>query len=308
MINRLLIRIKVVQLLYAYLKKSDGDDRYYDDVELMSSMESAYKLYNYLLALIVKTTDYRLEQLETAKRKYMPTAEERNPNMRFVNNRVASIIRDRSGVLNYCEEQGLISDFDTELYRSLLDDIMATPVYMAYMDSTGSSLQTDKELWKELFNTVIPNNAKLDEMLEEKDIYWNDDLSVVNSFVVKTLQRLNDEDESIKTQSMFKSDEDRQFARQLYSAAINHATEYLDMIAATTPNWEVSRMAFMDRVIMVCAIAEIITFPEIPVKITLNEYIELAKYYSTPTSAKFINGVLDRIVKNLRQEGIIFKS
>lgn len=308
MINRLLIRTKVIQLVYAFLKKRGLDDVLCDEEELMYSMESAYKLYNYMLALIVKVTDFRKAQLESAQNKYMPTAEERNPNMRFVNNRVAAYIRERSGVLNYCEERNLISDFDTELYRALMDEILTNPVYMAYMEEqVPSSFAADKELWKELFNTTIHANTKLEEVLEEKDIYWNDDLWIVNSFVVKTLQKLHEEDEKMETLPMFKSDDDRLFARRLYTAAIDHADQYLKMIGDTANNWEVNRIAFMDRVIMVCTIAEIIAFPEIPVNITLNEYIELSKYYSTPTSAKFINGILDRIVKNLRQEGVIFK-
>lgn len=307
MINRLLIRIKIIQLVYAYLQ--NNETQFYSREELMRSMESAYKLYNYLLALIVKITDYRKEQLEAARNKYMPTAEERCPNTRFVDNRIADMLKKRSGVVNYCEEHRLTNDFDTETYRALLNEIIQSPFYQAYMESSEvPNFDTDKELWKNIFNTIIPNSEKLDDTLEEKDIYWNDDLCVVNSFVVKTLQKMHADDETIKTLSMFRNDEDRRFAIDLFEASLSHVNEYLKLIDQTATNWEVNRMAYMDRIIMVCAIAEIIRFPEIPVQITLNEYIELSKNYCMPTSARFINGILDRIVRNLREQGVIFKA
>lgn len=307
MINRLLIRIKIIQLVYAHLQ--NNETQFYSREELMRSMESAYKLYNYLLALIVKLTDYRSEQLEAARKKYMPTEEERHPNTRFVDNRIADMLKKRSGVVNYCEERQLTSDFDTETYRALMNDIIQGPFYQAYMESEDlPDFDTDKELWKNIFNTIIPNSEKLDDTLEEKDIYWNDDLCIVNSFVVKTLQKMRADDEIIKTLPMFRSGDDRLFAIDLFEASLSHADEYLKLIDQTANNWEVKRMAYMDRIIMVCAIAEIIRFPEIPIQITLNEYIELAKNYCTPASARFINGILDRVVRNLREQGIIFKA
>ncbi len=307
MINRLLIRIKIIQLVYAHLQ--NNETQFYSREELMRSMEAAYKLYNYLLALIVKITDYRGEQLEAARKKYMPTEEERHPNTRFVDNRIAGMLKKRSGVVNYCEERQLTSDFDTETYRALMNSIIQSPFYQAYMESEDlPDFDTDKELWKNIFNTIIPNSEKLDDTLEEKDIYWNDDLCIVNSFVVKTLQKMHADDETIKTLPMFRSEDDRLFAIDLFEASLSHAGEYLKLIDQTANNWEVKRMAYMDRIIMVCAIAEIIRFPEIPIQITLNEYIELAKNYCTPVSAKFINGILDRVVRNLREQGIIFKA
>lgn len=307
MINRLLIRIKIIQLVYAHLQNNDVD--FFSREELMRSMESAYKLYNYLLALIVKITDYRYGQLETARNKYMPTAEERCPNTRFVDNRIADMLKKRSGVVEYCEKHQLTNDFDTDTYRTLLNEIIQSPFYQAYMECADlPDFDTDKELWKNIFNTIIPNCEKLDDTLEEKDIYWNDDLCIVTSFVVKTLQKMRADDETIRTLPMFRSDEDRLFAIDLFEASLSHANEYLKLIDQTANNWEVNRMACMDRIIMVCAIAEIMRFPEIPIQITLNEYIELAKNYSTPTSAKFINGILDRIVKNLQEQGVIFKA
>jgi N utilization substance protein B len=306
MVNRLLIRIKIVQLLYAHVQSHTT--LYNSREELMRSMESAYKLYNYLLALVVKVTDYRRDQLETARKKYMPTEEERCPNTRFVDNKTAEILRLRSGVMNYCEEAGLLSDFDTELYRNLLDQLMQTPTYLAFMESTDTSLAAEKAMWRSFFAEVIPNCDELDRTLEGKDLYWNDDLSIVTCFAEKTVQRLRETDEQVETLPMFRHEEDRNFAVDLYEAALQHATEFLQLIDSVSANWEVNRIAYMDRIVMVCALAEILTFPDIPVKITLNEYIELSKHYSTPSSARFVNGILDRIVQNWRAEGKIVKA
>ncbi len=305
MVNRLLIRIKIVQLLYAHIQSHTAPHNSRE--ELMRSLESAYKLYNYLLALIVKVTDYRREQLEAAKQKYIPTEEDRCPNTRFIDNITASLIRNRSGILHYCEEQGLFNDFDTDLYRTLLDSLMQTPTYLAFMESTDKSVMAEKAMWREFFTSIIPNCDELDRTLEGKDIYWNDDVSVITCFAEKTVQHMRETDEQVETLPMFRRDDDRNFAVDLFDAATEHASEFLKLIDSVSTNWEVNRIAYMDRIIMVCALAEILTFPEIPVKITLNEYIELSKHYSTPGSGRFVNGILDRIVQQWREEGRIVK-
>lgn len=307
MINRLLIRIKIVQLVYASLQSDET--RNVSHGELMRSMESAYKLYNYLLALIVLVTDFRRTQLDETSRKYTATDEERNPNRRFVDNKVADELKQHSGVIEYCKEQQLIDDFDTDLYRALTDSILATPHYQAYMESPYvPDLEDDKRLWREILNTVFPACEKLESALEEKDIYWNDDFCVINAYVEKTVQRMLPGKKTVRVFPMFKNEEDKTFATSLFDAAIAHAGEYIALIEKTSDNWDVNRIALMDRIIMVCAIAEVIHCPDIPTTITLNEYIELAKHYSTPDSAKFINGILDRVVKTLREEGKIVKA
>lgn len=306
MINRLLIRIKTTQLVYAYIQGEQP--RFTCDDELMASLESSYKLYNYLLGLIVKVTDYRNDQIEAARNKYLPTNEERFPNMRFVNNRITKLIRENSSIMDYCEEHEIFNDFDTETYRTILDQIEASPIYMAYMSQQKApTFEQDLELWKEIFNTVIPNCEKLDETLEEKNLYWNDDLTTIIQFVVKTISRLKEDTEQVKTQAMFRTEDDRKFAMDLFHHSLDECHEYLQLIDATATNWEVNRMAMMDKVVMVCALAEVRNFPDIPTRISLNEYIELAKHYCTADSAKFINAILDKIVSKWKKEGVIFK-
>lgn len=307
MINRLLIRIKTVQLVYAYIQGEQ--QRFTCDDELMASFEASYKLYNYLLGLVVKVTDFRALQIETARNKYLPTREEKYPNMRFVNNQIAKLIKENSTIMDYCDEHELFNDFDTETYRAILDVIDQNPLYNEYMSQkTTPTFEQDQALWKEIFNTVIPNCEKLDDTLEEKDIYWNDDLSTITEFVVKTIGKMKADSEMIKTEVMFKNDDDRKFATDLFHHAIDEAHEYMPLIEKTATNWEGSRIATMDKVIMVCALAEIKNFSDIATRISLNEYIELAKHYSSIESARFINGILDKIVKQWKIDGTIFKS
>lgn len=307
MINRLLIRIKTIQLVYAYIQAQQP--RFTCDDELMASLESSYKLYNYLLGLIVKITDYRLEQIETARNKYLPTKEERFPNLRFVNNKVAALIRDNSNILEYCDEHQLFNDFDTETYRSILDKIEQSPVYKTYMTQhQAPTFEQDQELWKDIFNNVIPSCEKLDDTLEEKNIYWNDDLTTIIQFVIKTITRLKADTEQIAMQKMFRNDDERKFALDLFHHSLDECHEYIQLIDNAASNWEESRIAMMDKVIMVCALAEVRNFPDIATRISLNEYIELAKHYCSVDSSRFINGILDRIVKQWKTDGVIFKA
>jgi len=307
MINRLLIRIKTVQLVYAYMQGSM--ERLTSDDQLATSLESGYELYNYLLALIVKVTDYRKMQLEAGKNKFMPTAEERRPNTRFADNRIATLIAEKSNVLEYCEEHKLLNDFDTEMYRSLLEQIMETEAYKQFMSQAATpTFEEEKNLWKEIFQQVINNNAQLDAALEEKSIYWNDDVTTITEFIIKAINKMKEDDEEIKLSPMFTRDDDRKFAINLFHHAIDEAHEYERLIGDSAANWHIDRMPLMDKVIMITALAEIKNFFDIPTRISMNEYIELAKHYCAPDSARFVNGILDKIVKEWKKDGVITKA
>lgn len=307
MINRLLIRIKTTQLVYACLQSEHP--RMLMHEELIESVEASKKLYNYLLALIVKVTDYRRAQIEQARNKYLATNEDLNPNTRFTDNHIPAIISKCSEVLDFCEQEQLTSDFDTDLYRSLLDDIEACPCYQEYMNQPQApSFKQERSLWVEILNQVFPNSEKLDEALESKNIFWNDDLTTVLQMVVKTVSTLTPETELIEAVKIFRSEEDRKFAQDLLQYALEDYFDNVRLINAVAPNWESNRMMLMDKVIMSTAMAEIKHFPDIAVAISINEYLELAKHYCSPNSAKFINGVLDKIVKEWRAEKVIIKA
>jgi len=307
MINRLLIRIKTVQLTYACLQSDEP--RMYVDERLTEAVEASQKLYNFLLALIVKVTDYRAKQLEAAKNKFLPTKEELNPNTRFVDNLVARMIRERSEVMEYCESEQLTSDFDTELYRTILEALTQTELFKGYMSSRKpSTLEEDKALWLEVMNNIVPQCEKLDEVLEERNIYWNDDLTTVLKAVVRTISNLKPGTEMIKAGKTFNKEEDRKFALDLFHYAIDEYYDNVKLIDGIAPNWEAERMAMMDKVVMACALSEIKHFPEIATAISINEYVELGKHYCSANSGRFINGILDKVVKNWKEEKVIFKS
>lgn len=307
MINRRLIRIKTVQLVYAYMQGSL--DAMNSNEQMAQSIEASYQLYNYLLALVVKLTDYRKMQLENARKKFLPTQEERFPNTRFAYNRVAQCIAEKSSVMDYVSEHELMSDFDTETYRSILEQIENLESYQKFMSQKENpSFEQEKELWKEIFAEVITRNDKLDTTLEEKSIYWNDDLATVTQYVVKAINQMNPEKDTIKVAKMFERNEDQKFSKELFLHATEEANEYLKLIDTHAENWQVERMALMDKVIMICALAEIRNFIDIAVRISINEYIEIAKHYCAPDSARFVNGILDKIAKEWKKEGVIVKA
>ena len=306
MINRLLIRTKTVQLTYACLQS--GEQRYASE-QLREAIEASQKLHNYLLALIVKVTDYRREQIEAAKNKWLPTQEDLNQNMRLVENRVARLIKETSEVEQTCLDEGLMSDFDTELYRDLLTAIEENETYQAYCTQAEEPTFTqDKELWVELLSTVFAQCDKLDEVMEDRNIYWNDDLATVLQATTRFIRNLKPATEIITATKSFKNEEDRQFSLELFKHCIDEYYDNVRLINTVAPNWESERMALMDKVVMSCALSEIRNFPDIAVAISINEYIELAKHYCSPNSARFINGILDRIVKDWRQNHVITKA
>lgn len=306
MINRLLTRIKTVQLVYACLQ--NGQPFSQMDNQLMDSIEASRKLSNYLMALIVKVTDYRRAQFEQAKSKFLPTVEDLNPNTRFVDNKIPEFITKKSEILQYCEEENLTSDFDTELYRSLLDAIEQMPEYEAYMAETKpASFEEDRNLWKAILNNVFSTNEKLEEVLEEKNIFWNDDFTTILSFVVKTISNMKPDMEVLAASSNYNTESDRKFASDLYHFSIQEYYDNCRLINSVASNWESERMALMDKIIMSCAMTEIKHFIDIPTGISINEYIELAKHYCTPNSGRFVNGILDKIVRQWKADKVIIK-
>lgn len=305
MVNRILIRIKVVQIVYSFLK---GDkDMSTAEKELFFSLEKAYDLYHYLLVLMIELTDLQKKRLETAKAKYMPTQEDLNPNTRFIDNRFIQALRNTPQLEDYLAQQKLSWVNESDFLRILLDQILASDAYRDYMDSKENSYDADREFWRHVFKNIICPNELMGEILEDQSLYWNDDLDVIGTFVVKTIKKFEEHSENNQLLPMFKDEEDREFARTLFRKSLLDAERFRKLIDENTKNWDLERLAFMDIVIMIVALAEITNFPSIPVKVSLNEYIEIAKSYSTQRSGKFVNGILDGIVNRLKKEGQITK-
>ena len=306
MINRALIRIKVLQLTYAYYQNGN---KVLDvaDKELMFSLSKAYHLYHHLLSLVVAVSKEARKHydVETAKATREGTP---MPSAKFANNRLALQIEENHQLNEFISTQNQAWEDDIDFVRRLYSQIVQSTIYNEYMASDEDSYDADKEIWRKIYKTLIMNNEDLDAVLEEKSLYWNDDKDIVDTFVLKTIKRFDAN--STPEQELlpeFKDEEDRSFARKLFRYTILNADQYQKYMSETSRNWDFSRLAYMDIVIMQIAIAEIINFSNIPVSVSINEYVELAKIYSTPKSAGYINGMLDSIARHLINTGVVLK-
>ena len=308
MINRVLIRLKIVQIVYAYYQNG-GKNLDTAEKELFFSLSKAYDLYNYLLLLMVEVTKQANKRLNAAKNKLVPTKEELFPNTKFVENRFIAQLEVNKQLLEFSNNQKKTWENEADFVKTLCDKILESDIYKEYMASETSSYEEDRELWRKLYKNIIFNNIELDQVLEDQSLYWNDDKEIVDTFVLKTIKRF-DEKNGAKQELLpeFKDEEDQDFARRLFRRTILNADYYRHLISENTKNWELDRVAFMDVVIMQIALAEILSFPNIPVSVSLNEYVEIAKLYSTPKSGGFINGTLDGIVNSLKKENKLTKN
>lgn len=242
------------------------------------------------------------------KNKYMPTEAELNPNTRLIDNRFAAQIGENEVLRKYVAEQGLSWDNDEDFIKMVLDLILSSEQYAEYLNNENDSYETDKEFWRIVFKKLICGNEAIDDYLQDKSIYWNDDISIVETFTLKTIKQFEEAAGSKqKLLPMFKDLEDQSFAIKLFRQSLMKGSEFRERINKHMKNWETERIANMDLIIMQVALAEIMTFPTIPINVTLNEYIDTAKYYSTPKSGTFINGILDSVVSELKKEKLLLK-
>ena len=308
MINRVLIRLKIVQIVYAYYQNG-GKNLDTAEKELFFSLSKAYDLYNYLLLLMVEVTKQANKRLNAAKNKLVPTKEELFPNTKFVENRFIAQLEVNKQLLEFSNNQKKTWENEADFVKTLCDKILESDIYKEYMASETSSYEEDRELWRKLYKNIIFNNIELDQVLEDQSLYWNHDKEILDTFVLKTIKRF-DEKNGAKQELLpeFKDEEDQDFARRLFRRTILNADYYRHLISENTKNWDLDRVAFMDVVIMQIALAEILSFPNIPVSVSLNEYVEIAKLYSTPKSGGFINGTLDGIVNSLKKENKLTKN
>ena len=307
MINRVLIRLKVVQILYAYYKNSGKSMKAAED-EVFFSLSKAYDLYNYLLLLMAGVTHYAADRISFKSLKLRPSDSDINPNLKFVNNRFIAQLEVNTALCKFAEKSKVNWVEHSDFLRRLLDKIEESDIYKEYMESETSSYEEDRELWRKLYKMFVFDNEELDALLEEQSLYWNDDKAIVDTFVLKTIKRFEESagaDQQLLPE--YKDDSDKEFACKLFRNAITNAEEYRKLMSENSKNWDMSRLAFMDVVIMQVALAELMTQKDIPLSVTLNEYVEIAKYYSTAKSGSFVNGLLDAITKSLRAAGKLEK-
>lgn len=278
--------------------------------ELERSLDNAYHLYISIFQLIRAITREEENRLETNRGKHLATAADLNPDMRFVENRVIKAVDDCEEFNRYINEHPVDLDDDPHLVRSLLELVLQSEIYKDYMSLDETTIEDDCELWRNLLRYVILPSDDLAEALESKSLYWNDDLHIMGTFAIKTIKKVvGNPDQAFVILDKYKDEEDARLGRRLFECAVLNRITYRDYIDRfiNTDNWDAERIPFMDFVIMTAAIAELINFPEIAVAVTMNEYVEIANYYSTERSGKFVNGVLYAVYSMLREHGIIQK-
>ena len=294
MINREIIRLKIVQLTYAYYQNGNKNIDTAEK-ELFFSLSKAYDLYQHLLSLIVAVDKEALRHLEVeqARAKREGTEE---PSTKFVDNRFVLQLQANKVLSDFISTQKRTWDDEPKFISKLYEQITNSQIYKDYMESGDSSYEEDRELWRKLYRTLIQDNEEIDTLIEDQSLYWNDDKEIVDTFGAK--QELLPE---------FDSEDEKDFARKLFRATILNANEYQRYMSEASRNWQFKRLAYMDIVIMQIAIAEMLTFPSIPISVTLNEYVDIAKIYSTPRSGGYINGMLDAIARHLINTGKLMK-
>lgn len=307
MINRSLIRLKVIQLLYAYYQNG-GKTVESMEKELLFSLAKAYDLYNYLLMLIVEVTKYGRQVVEHQEELNSIAHIDTVISHRFIDNQFACQLELNKQLIEFKEEKKLSWTDEDEYIRQLYETITGSKDYKTYMLEPETDYAQDRELWRRIYKSIIMIDERIDDILEAQSLYWNDDKQIVDTFVLKTIKHFdeaNGADQELVPE--FKDEEDREFAIRLLRRSLVNAEYYRSLIAQNIQNWEMNRLAFMDLLIMQMAIAEILSFPEIPVRISINEYLDIAGYYSTPKSPKYINGVLDHVCRRLQSEGKLLK-
>ena len=307
MISRRLLRIKAMKALYAHLK-SESDSLAASERSFVTSIDKTYDLYFHMLSLIVEIARYAENRQEMAKQKKLPTYEDLNPNRKFVENSVIALIADSDSVNNYVAAHKLSWAQYPELIKTLFAQLEQSDYYKRYMISEERSFREDLALVRDFYTTELEDSEALEEVLDEQSILWNDDLGFALIMVERTLSNMRPTHQEVKVVQKFKSEDDLTFAKELFTKAAINFAENTTLIEKFMSNWDVERIAFMDNVILALAVTELTSFPSIPVKVTLDEYIEISKYYSTPGSSNFINGILDRVVAHLNAEGRIKKS
>lgn len=307
MLNRRHIRIKVLQVLFAYYNDDEPNAASYEKM-LFESVNRFRDLYVGFIQLMVEMHSLSIEKIESGMNKKLPSNEDLHPNTKFAANAVLRILSHSVSLEKATKENHLKWTENRELLKQMFKDIQECHDYQEYLSSDQRSFEHDKEIVVKLFKRHLVNFELMHDYLEEQGIFWNDDIDLTASMVLRSLKAIKESDTDIEFLPLWKEgDEEEEFCRQLFRKTLSTGADTKERVALVTPNWETDRIANMDLVLLKMAIAEAIYFESIPTKVTMNEYIELAKFYSTPKSATFINGVLDNLMPKMVEEGKIKK-
>ncbi len=306
-LNRRHIRVKVMQSIYA-LHQKNSDDIEKEEKFLLHSIDSIQDLYLIMMSSLIEIRKKEVVFLEASSKKHLASPEEKNPNRKFVNNAVLQLLEGSSSLSIALEKRKINNwSMNDDYILILLNEIKQSSLYRNYMSSKKRSFEEDKEFVVDMFTELIAPNEKLYEYLEDNKLTWVDDIPLVNTQIQKQLKQISEADE-FRVAKLYKDQEDQEFVSLLFRKTVLNEVELAKEYIDKTPNWDADRIAEIDTIILKLAICEFLKFPSIPIKVTINEYLELAKEYSTPKSSIFINGILDNLVKEFQNENKIQKT
>ncbi len=308
MLNRRQLRVKVLQTLYAYQQADQKEVKVFEKA-LLKNINSVNEMYFYMLALLINVADYALIDAEERANKHLPSEQDLNASTKLSRNIFINYLRQHPDYLLGVKQFNVSWDFEPIIDKTIFSLLKNTPEYAAYISDDSQDLNTDKEIIKNIFRKIILKNPAIEQLFEEKFINWSVDKEVLKSMMAKTIKNFKNEDgKGNQLAALFQDEkEDKAFVIDLFNKSIQHADEYLKLIDEKTMNWDSERIALMDILLMQMAIAELIHFSSIPIKVSINEYIEISKEFSTPKSNTFINGILDKILDQLKSEKKIKK-
>ncbi|MEP3837049.1 MAG: transcription antitermination factor NusB [Algibacter sp.] len=308
MLNRRHIRVKVMQTMYAF-KGSESDDFSKDQKFLLYSIDNMYNLYLLLISLLIEVQKRAENDLKKKQNKHLATKEDKDPNRKFINNQILKSLKENLPLADQLKAHNINNwDLDGEYVDLIFKDILASDLYKVYMQTRVSDFKEDKNFLVDVFKDIIAPNEKLYDYMEDKNLTWLDDLPTVNTTILKLLRKVKETSpENYFTPKLYKDIDDKQFAIDLFKKTLLKSTAINTEIDQKTKNWDSDRIATVDYVLLQMAICELNNFPSIPVKVTINEYLEISKEYSTPKSSIFINGILDKLVKEYEASGELNK-
>ncbi|MCZ4222197.1 transcription antitermination factor NusB [Pedobacter rhodius] len=308
MLNRRHLRIKALQNIFAW-HMADKKDIKGDLKTLMQSIDSVYEMYIWMLSLMVEVTEFTANDAAERANKHLKTAEDINPNMKLLHNKFSVLMQQNPEYVSAIKKYKVDWGFDPEIRKTVYNALKASKEYAEYLADPNESLESSKDIIKYIFRKIILKNQGIIQVFEEKFINWQVDHEVMKGMVAKTLKNFTSDDPFKNKLTEISADwiEDSKFVQDLFVHTLQNDAKYQDMIAERTKNWESERIALMDTILMKMAICELLNFPSIPVKVTINEYLELSKDYSTPKSNSFINGILDKILGDLKKTNTIKK-
>jgi transcription antitermination protein NusB len=307
-LNRRHIRVKVMQTLYS-MHQNHSDNLEKEEKFLFQSIENVQDLYLIMVSTLVEILSKETDFIEISRKKHLATQEEKNPNLKFVQNVVLHLLSENKSLNNALENRKINNwKLNDDYILILLNEVKTSKIYRDYMSNPKSSFEIDKDFIANIFLEIIAPNTKLYEYLEDHKLTWIDDIPLVNTLILRQLKSIkNSEEADFRVPKLYNDTEDKEFVSNLYRKTLLNDQALAKEFADKTPNWEADRIAEIDTIILKMAICEFLKFPSIPVKVTINEYLEIAKEYSTPKSSIFINGILDNLVKEFENENKLKK-